>query len=124
MFPTKSLGKPFWGRYTIRLLAASNMLITLILVGLDSIDGARLAQIEETYSDSLLPRCVVGWVALASLLATGLFLIETFQWRTLSSCEREWSAYVSDGLLIFLCWFVIVGVFPAALMTLLYPGHG
>ena len=100
------------------------MLITLILVWLDSIGSARLAQIEETYSDSLLPTCVVGWVALATLLATGLFLIETVQWRTLSSCDRERSAYVSDGLLIWLCWFVSAAVFPVALMEILYRSCG
>ena len=121
MYPTKSFATRFWGRYTIRLLVASNMLVTLILVGLDSIGGARFAQIEETYSDSLLPTCVVGWVALATLLATGLFLIETFHWRTLSSCDREWSAYVSDGLLIYLGWFVIVPVFLIALWKALNP---
>jgi hypothetical protein len=97
------------------------MLITLILVGLNSIGGARIAQIGETYSDSLIPIGVVGWVALATLLATVLFLIQTFQWRTLSSCDREWSAYVSDGLLIYLCWFVVTPACLAALFILINP---
>ena len=83
MYPTKSMATDRWGRYTIRLLVASNISITLILVGLNSIGGARLAQIEETYSDSIFPACVVGWVALAAFLATGLFVIDTIQWRTL-----------------------------------------
>ena len=121
----KSLAAGFGGHFTLRLLVATNMLITLTLFSVGTFGSNRLDYlIRQADSDGVFSTCVITLVVLSTLTGTGLLVIQTLHWRTRSSCDPEWHAYVFDAVMVYLWWCAFVTLFPWALMTAVLPYDG